>query len=208
MAFQSVLATAECAVKLLLNGVIVTMTHYAAQPVAYDGDDLQAYADAMDEWWFTEMEALLSVDVAYQGVEVRGLELLNDQVREADAFAGQHTNTGEPFPNSVAFCIKRISGLTGRSARGRVYIPGVSVNSNDSNENFVTQGFADAVIAAHNDQVTYLSGTGWTPVIVSRYTNGALRIDQGELLAVTFPIQTWTYTNLRLDSRRDRMPGT
>ena len=202
MAFQSVPATAEAVVQMLQNTVIVSFSMYAKQAVAYDSDLIQDLADATDSWMATELLPFLSNQVSYTMTNVRGLESENDVERSQDAGAGIGGIAAVPLPNNIAFVVKRLSGLTGRSARGRVYVPGIPVTAQSSNENFVGQTFADDILGAFNDFATYLSGTGWTPVIVSRYTAGAKR-----LTGVTFPVVNWEYTDFRLDSRRDRFPG-
>lgn len=201
MAFQSVPATAEAVVQCLQNTAIVSFSMYAKQPVAYDGDLLQDLADATDLWMGTELLPLLCSQFSYTQTNVRGLESLNDLERTADAEAGVGEVATNLLPNNVAWCVKRISGQTGRSARGRVYVPGIASSSLSSNENFLSSAAADPIVAAFNEFQSYLSGTGWVEVIVSRYTGGAKR-----LTGVTFNVQQWSFTDYRVDSRRDRLP--
>ena len=187
---------------MLQNTVIVSFSMYARQAVAYDSDLIADLAEATDLWMGTELLPLLSDNVSYTITNVRGLESENDIERSSSVSAAQGGVAAVPLPNNIAFVVKRLSGLTGRSARGRVYVPGIPTSAQTSNENFVGQTFADNVLAAFNEFQSYLTGTGWTEVIVSRYTAGAKR-----LLGVTFPVVNWEYTDFRLDSRRDRFPG-
>jgi len=46
-----------------------------------------------------------------------------------------------------------------------------------------------------------VAAEGVTPVIVSRYNAGAPRVT-----GVTYPIADWTYTDLRVDTMRGRLP--
>lgn len=201
MAFQPVLATAEAVVQCLQNTAIVTFSMYAKQAVAYDGDNLQELADATDLWMGTELLPLLCSQFSYTQTNVRGLEQENDLERSADTSTGAGGVATNLLPNNVAWVVKRLSGLTGRSARGRVYVPGIPSSYLSSNENFLSQTPADDILAAFNEFQSYLDGTGWTEVIVSRYTGGSKR-----LIGVTFPVENWAYTDFRVDSRRDRLP--
>lgn len=202
MAFQSVPDTAEAIVSYTLNGVTLSNSYYFGHPAGYDGNDLQNLADALDDWVVTEMLPLVLTSAVYNQVEVRGLENENDLVRIANAGAGAGSLNETPLPVNVAFCLKRLSGLTGRSARGRVYVGGIGAASLQSNENFISSTRADQFLDAHNAQFAYVTPYAWTAVVVSRYHNGAKRsVGEVETLLV------WEYTDLRLDTRRDRLPG-
>lgn len=201
MAFQTVPNTLEAVVQLLINSGEVTMTFYARYPGAYGQAEADALAEQMDLWADTELKPALSSSATYVGVLVRGLELLND------VFAFNNTNTGvgdvvsAPLPNNVAKAVARRSGLTGRSARGRVYFP-LYLAALDANENFITAVTAADLVARLEEVSTYMAVAGGTEVIVSRYTAGAPR-----LFGVTFGVQDYAVTSLRVDSRRDRLPG-
>lgn len=202
MAFQSVPATAEAVIRGVQNSRILTMTHYAKVAVAYDEEDLQAYADAMDEWFSTDMLPLLSTEYVYESTVVRGLEQENDLTAIADAGAGAGEKAGSSYPANCAVVLKRLSGFTGRSARGRVYLAGISQADKASDENFVNGAAVQAWVDAHNNITAYLGSTVWNQVIVSRYSGGSKRF-QG----VTFAITAWDFTDARIDSRRDRLPN-
>lgn len=202
MAFQSVPATAEAVVQYIVNGLLVTNTFYFKQPVAYDLDALEELAAAVDEWVGTEWLPVFIDGLTYSQTVVRGLESENDFEVNDDTSAGTGTITGSnPSPNNVTFAVKRLSGLTGRSARGRIYVPTIGTGQFQAVKNFIPQALADDWVNALSDQISYTGSLGWSPVIVSRYTGGSPR-----LFGVTFPITQWAYTDLRTDSRRDRLP--
>lgn len=203
MAFQSVLHTAEAVTRFSLNGVILTNTHYFEHPGGYDSDDIINLAGDVDEWVGAEWIPLMLTSTNYLSTVVRGLELENDDTAEADASAQAGTNSKVPLPNNVSFALKRSSSLTGRSARGRIYVTGIGQGDLAADENFLATAVAEAFRDALETIPSYVSGNGWTPVIVSRYSGGVKRV-----LGVTFPLVAWSFTDTRIDTRRDRLPAT
>lgn len=201
MAFQSVPATAEAVVRCIWSSVLVTMTFYASVAVAYDQQAIDDLAEAIDDWMSTDMLPELTDQLSYLSTEVRGLEQEVDFVASNSTGAGIGTGSSTTLPNNVAFAMKRLSGFSGRNARGRVYIPGLSAAFLQGDENYLLQTKADALKFALNNQLAYLTLAGWFPVIVSRYNEGEKR-----LFGVTFAVDEWDYTDLRLDTRRDRLP--
>lgn len=202
MAFQSVPNTAEVVIEFLLNSVAFTNTFYAELPGPYDVTDLENLAAAMDLWVDTYLLPELGADTTYVRTTVRGLENIVDlEVINA-------TNSGvggvavQALPVNLAFCVKRETGLTGRSARGRVYLAGFGLTYLSANENFWDATDMVDVINALNEIDDVMLGVGWTEVVVSRYSNGAKRTT-----GVTFPVTTYVAVDYRVDSRRDRLPG-
>ncbi len=202
MAFQQVPDTAEAVVQYLCNSVLFTNTYYFSFVGAYLLADLQDLAEAIDLWAGTEMRPLVAVSTSYVQTHVRGLDAANDLEAVNSNSAGVGAGGTTPLPLNVAWALKRISGKTGRSARGRVYIGGLATSALATDENYLLTTWAENLQNAHNDMTGYLSELAWYPVIVSRYSNGATRIP-----AITFPIESWEYTDTRLDSRRDRLPS-
>jgi hypothetical protein len=106
------------------------------------------------------------------------------------------------MPLNVTLAIKRISGLTGRSARGRIFWSVIPISGMQLDRNYVTQAWRDDAVAACNGLSVLGIGAGWLPVIVSRFSGGAKRPT-----GVTFPLTAYTTTDLRVDSQRNRLPG-
>lgn len=202
MAFQSVPDTAEVVIQYLMNSVLFTNTYYFTYTGVYMLEDLQQLADDMDQWAGNEMRPLLATACDYVQAHVRGLDAMNDLEAINSDSAGPGANGSNQLPINVSWALKRLSGNTGRSARGRVYLAGFSVGDLQTNENFISTTSAEGFQNAHNDQATYLTDSAWAPVIVSRYSAGSLRT-----FGITFNLENWEYTDLRLDTRRDRLPS-
>lgn len=203
MAFQKVVDTAEIDVIYTLNGAIVQNVFYAKLVGGYGLADLQAVADIIDLRiagnWLNDQPP----EAIYVRTEVRGLAVENDLVAEQNLSAGPGIHTGAALPNQVTFSVKKTSGLTGRSARGRSYWIGIPTNETQaSNENFLNSAYAALVvenIKAIREGIAVV--TPWQPVLVSRFSGGVKR-DEGE----TFPWVGETNVDLRVDTNRGRLP--
>ncbi len=203
MAFQSVPNTAEVDMIYTLNGVTVQNVFYAEHPGGYSEANLQALANAVDLAWPATFQPDQNAEVSYVKTEVRGLENQNDFVVESVVSAGVGTKVGVALPNNVTFAIKKTSGKTGRSARGRSYWIGVPKDELEaSDENLIKSAYAAQIVADIDFIRSTIDGEGtWEAVLVSRFTNGAARTT-GE----TFPWIGTTNVDLRVDTMRSRLP--
>lgn len=200
MAFQSVPQTAEAVVRYTNNGVISSLTFYGLYPTAYDQTAIDDLAAAVDGWAGTDLRSILAQETAYTTTSVRGLENAVDFFSVNATGAGIGSTTGEQLPGLVAFAVKRITGLAGRSARGRVFLP-VPQNDLGSDENQVAGARVTAYVAALNVLRADMLLAGWTEVVVSRYTLGAARP-----VGVTYPVTNYLATDTFIDTQRRRAP--
>lgn len=203
MAFQPVLDTAQIEHIFTLHGVAVQNVHYAEIPGGYALANLQALADAIDAAFATTFTLDMPSEVSYIRTDVRGLAVENDLVATQNAGAGTGTHAGVALPSNVTFALKKSSGLTGRSARGRTFWIGVPDNvATGSGENFVTSAWADAAEADIDFLRAAINGVaGWNAVLVSRFQNKVKRA-----AGKTFPWLSTSYIDQRLDTQRSRLP--
>ena len=175
MAFQSVGNSADIIITYQQNSVQVQNVLQAFLATEYSLADLQLLANAVDlavgNFWLP----LQTLDCSYIRTTVRGLEFENDQEATQDFSAGPGENINPGWPNQVTFAVKKQSGFTGRSARGRVYWIGLHRLQLQVDENKLNIVDADAVEAAVDSMRTAITGTIWQAVIVSRFTGGVQR---------------------------------
>jgi len=204
MVFQSVPETAEINHIFSLNAQIVQNTHYAKRPGGYGLADLQNLADAIDPLFLITFVTDCPPEAIYLRTEVRGLEFENDQVATAFAGTGAGTDASPALPNNVTFAIKKLSGLTGRSARGRVFWIGIPRNKTSLvNENLLDATYAGLIVEDIDFVRSTIEGlAGWDAVLVSRVTGGFARP-----FGVTFPWLTTSNTDLIVDTHRGRLPS-
>lgn len=201
MAFQRVPDTAEVIVEFLLNSRPIVNTFYAERVGGYVLADLVSLASVVDLAVGTHFLPQQSDNGSYVKTLVRGLDLENDLVAEDNDNAGAGGVASEAQPANVTLAVKRASGFTGRSARGRIFWCMMPRNGLTADENFVSAAYAAAVTAATNEIALAINGAGWVAVIVSRFSNGVKRTE-----GVTFDWVTTSITDNRVDSRRDRLP--
>jgi len=201
MAFQRVPETAEAVLSIGSQGIIMTNTFYFRKTGGYGQVDIDDLAAAVDGWVGAHYRARLSAEATYFGTNVRGLDQVNDLTAVNTTSAGIGGVVGEILPLNVSFAIKRLSGLTGRSARGRIFVPGIPTSQLDANENFVLATYADGNVDALNELKIDAALAGWQEVIVSRFENNVKRP-----LGVLFVVVNYAYTDLIVDTQRGRLP--
>lgn len=201
MAFQRVPETARAEVIYLQNSRYIENNFHARKEGGYSDSDLSILAAAVDAAVSTNWLPNQNDEVYYTKTVVTGLDAEEDTVVEDNSGAGPGALTAtDDLPPSITKAITLRSGLTGRSARGRVYWIGASIGSL-AGDNSLWQLTAVTTWVNNVDLVRVaIAAVGWLPVIVSRYHDGVKR-DEG----VTFE---WTSTGsyeLYVNTRRDRL---
>ena len=177
MAFQPVVNAAEINVIYTLNAEIVQNVFYGLFGGAYTQANLQSLADDVGTTVGNQWLPLQPPEAIFLRTEVRGLTIENDFFASSLLGAGTGADIVEAYPNNVTFSVKKLSGFTGRSARGRCYWIGIPQDKTSApDENHLTDAYRDAVVAAV-DQVRLKIDTvfNWDAVLVSRIANGVPR---------------------------------
>jgi len=204
MAFQKVVDCVEIDMIYTYNSVPAQNVFYARLVGGYSQAQIQTLADAVDGAWAATFPGDQPVEVSYVRTEVRGLAVPNDITAQSVVSAGPGTHTGNALPSQVTFSIKKTSGLTGRSARGRTYWIGIPDNELEgADENFVKAAYAAQMVADIDFIRSTIEGTGaWEAVLVSRWFENVKR-SEGEV----FPWTGTTNVDLRVDTNRSRLPS-
>jgi len=170
----------------------------ATQPTE---SDLQSLVDAVASAVVSDWIPLLPTSWTGVAVYAKGLtEQFDVQAVNLNIAGDPGTQGSAAHPGNVTIAIKRVSGLTGRSTRGRIFWQGIPLDAVTGNN--ISTGYAldivDAVEVADANAVALT----WTPVIVSRQQGGVTPTN-----AVTYPIATWQIDDSALDSQRRRLRG-
>lgn len=200
MAFQSVPQTAEIVIRYEANQVTSNNVLQAKLTGGYNLTDLEALADAVDAAVVSDWLALQTQDTDYISTTVRGLEFINDKETVNNDGTGAGTVTVSGLPGNVTFSVKKSSGLTGRSARGRLYWIGIPENKLAPNENQLDSTYAGQVEDAVDAMRAAISATDWEAVIVSRFLDGVARTT-----GATFAWIASVAVNENIDSQRRRL---
>jgi hypothetical protein len=200
MAFQAVPDVIEASTHFIAGGIPMVNTYYAERSGGYIQSDLDQLANTIDIVIFDEFLPLLSVNVEYLRTQCRGLASATDLYAEDSAGTGFGAVIGDMLAPHTTLAIKKTSAFTGRSARGRIYWPGITASQGNGGQNvFVSGAFAAAAVAAVDEIRQGIIGLGMVPVIVSRFTGGAPRT-----VGVTFEWIATSVTNTAVDSQRRR----
>lgn len=115
--------------------------------------------------------------------------------------------TGDYMPNNVTYTISLKTGLTGRSFRGRNYVPGLP--KGDADGNTIQSDLRTGLLAFYNLLITNAAAFGNPMVVVSRYS-GVDPVTGKPIPRVTglsTPVTTAATFDQTLDSQRRRLPG-
>lgn len=163
---------------------------------------LNTVAAVFFNWWNVTQKLNINTATSLQAIEVTDVSSPSDDgiVYTTDLpMAG--TLGGDPMPNNVTVAVKKATGFTGRSRRGRTYIAGLSESSLASGRQSITStaqsAFQDS-FALLRDQ---LLAAGFTWVVNSLVTGGAPRTE-GLNTAITD-----IFVDVVLDAMRRRLPG-
>lgn len=203
MAFQAVPDTAEIDIIYTQHGETMQNVFYAELPGGYTLTDLAALAAGIDSQVQGTWKSQQVIEAVYQRTEVRGLAVENDLIATNNVNAGVGILSGGALPNNVTLVVKKESGLTGRSARGRCYWMGCAqglLKTTDENEFQTT--YVAAIVASVDSMRTQIASVGlWQPVLVSRFSGGVARTT-----GVTFPWVNSVAVNEVVDTQRGRLP--
>lgn len=213
--FQPVLGAAEVVLRFTQSDgseAVNTFGVQHASTLAWTAADLSDMCTAFRTWY----EAGDGASHTYRSrvsqlcilAEITARDLTVDGSTFASltvADAGQ--DTGVELPYGVSFALKSLSGLTGRSNRGRTYLVGLTENSQASaNKNQALAAaltdWVDAFNALPATVAAYGGSVAAHQCIISRYHAG-VRLVTG----TTVPVTSYSYTDTDLDYQRGRAPG-
>lgn len=170
------------------------------QPAGYTLATIQALAQIVDNWVATSWLGQLPNAVSYRETFVRGQSMEEDVQDVRNDGAGPGLINSPILPNEVSFAVKFETGLTGRSARGRLYVTGLT--EGEVTGNLLSVVRANAMVDSLNTLFATAQASNWTPVVVQRINNGAV-LPAG----IPRPIVDVGFTDLIVDSQRGRKPS-
>jgi hypothetical protein len=200
MAFIPVPDTAKVAVNCTQDGQDLVSVFHFSKPGGYTtAAELTTLADNVAAAWGDHM-----VDIWADGVQGRSVTAVDLSVEGGAgvevSFTDLASNDFPGMPTNVTIAVKWITGLTGRSNRGRTYHIGLRAAHIDGNQlTTIAAGEIEATWNAIFDQLTL----GGDPMVVaSLYHDNAPRVT-----GVTTPIVGAVLADINLDSQRRRLTG-
>lgn len=200
MAFQPAPGCIEVQIRWTFLSNVLGQSRFIVLSPDYDQTQMDAVTSIVDDWVHEELKPILSAGVTYRETYAKGLEDLID-LQSSDA-----TNTGvggvsggiNPNNNTVAMALR--TGFTGRSARGRLYIPPTPV-SQMSVANVLNSATATAWLVAMGVLDGLLLAQGAFVGVLQRVSEG-VPLEFAVLRTVT----EYAFTDLFMDSQRRRLP--
>lgn len=200
MTFVPTADTAEVVVKGLVNSQEMRNIYHVDFGTAVTEALLTAVAELFAGWASDAFADNLSDDASIYEVEARDASTefgMSESSTTTLPHAGEIAT--DASPNNVAICVTWLTGLTGRSYRGRTYLGGLPY---DDFVNSIINGTRLASILVDMIHlVDLVNAEGWDLVVNSLQTGGAPRAN-----GLNTPITTAAANNYP-DSQRRRLPG-
>jgi len=200
MAFIPVANTVQLEYLQRQDGQAVeNVVHYRLVAGVPSVADMTALCAAAVTWWNAQLKPLCASNVSLVTVKATSLQTQTSPVVEyVTGLPISGTAGGTALPNNVTVVTRLNTDLRGRSYRGRVYHVGLT--SSLVNGNTVSSSTRTSLAAAWNAALTLSTAPVWTLVVVSRFADGAPRVN-GVRTDVT-----GVSVNPTIDSQRRRLP--
>lgn len=158
-------------------------------------------AEQVNGWWVTEVLPFLAPEWVMNVTYARSLETeaapeYIDATNQGDTSA----QTSPGLPGNVCFTVKFLTGLTGRSYRGRNYISGLPENTVTGNA--IVGSSANQLRDGYAALLTIQEDFDWVWVVLSRQQDGVILPN-----ALGANVISVSYTDLFVDSQRRRLAG-
>lgn len=156
-------------------------------------------AEVFKEWWDVELQTLVSSKVTLTSIKVTSLQTATALgIEYVDGLPLAALGSPNALPNNATVAVKWITGVRGRSFRGRTYHIGLStLQVSESSLNEVSQ---NALQTAYRELITLANDADMPLVVASKIENGQFR-EVGEITFITD-----CSINRTLDSQRRRLP--
>lgn len=199
MAFQPAPDTAEAVMNYEAAGVPIVNVMNFEKVGGYDQVAIDLLAAVVDAAIDAYLIPLINSGVTYLFTHVRGLASAIDLEADDATSTQPGSAAGGALPSQQSYAVKLGTGFTGRSARGRIYMPPTS----DANQNGVRQvstTYSDNAVDAIADLIEDCATAGWNAVVLSRQSGGVLLPT-----AVGRVITDVIGANLNIDTQRRRV---
>lgn len=181
-------------------GQKVMNVFYWKKTSPWTAEDCASFATEVKTAWEAEVQPNMPAGVTLLTIEVVGQD---EESGPGSELSVNEAGAGSAVlvPLNVTFTIKFITGLTGRSFRGRMYYIGIV--EGDLNGNDILTASANTYLDNYRAFFAAIeSATSFTHVVVSYCNDGAWRAS-----AVVTPVTGYVYTDTHFDSQRRRLTG-
>jgi len=201
MAFIPTLNTVKVCLRYSTNGEVACNIYnvdVGAEPTVAI---MTTVAQVFKLWFDTHLAPITHSGTSLQAIEVTDISSESDDgIIYTTGLPSPGTSSGDPLPNNVTVATKLLSGLTGRSRRGRKFFVGMSDNNITADRQHISGAMQTALQTAFTELLDAITAESWTWVVTSLVSGGVPRVAglNTAIIAVA--------TNLVLDSMRRRLP--
>jgi hypothetical protein len=207
MPFIPALNTARVSVIQTWHNQQVQNVYHVQRGGAWDLAALNTLAEVFIDWMNEDLAPILSTDIQFQSIIAR--DLTTEEAAGVEVafppLSGGDVAVGGSVPGNVTVAVKHVTGLTGRSRRGRSFLAGMPNGALVGNT--INEGLQDAIQAAFTELLGDVTAAGFEWVVASFYhgTNpdGS---PTPRATAVMTPVTSVT-VDPNLDSQRRRLNG-
>lgn len=181
---------------------IAVCVHFVSKTsaAAVNAADLTAAITDFDTWR-TAIRPIQASYTSIAGIRATDWSVPNGLTQfTAPSATPAGSNLSNPMPLNVAICASHYSGLTGRSRRGRNYMPGLGEDCVAVGD-IIATARATTIMNAYAALRTNLLASNLVQIVASFHANGAPRVT-GLGTAVSF-----TAVDQYSDSQRRRLAG-
>lgn len=208
MPFVPVTNTVGVEVRMLLDAQKIENTLYFEKAGAWSAGDLVTLGNSFLTWWTAFYAVGVSSALTLSEIFIRDLTTVFGIVQTTPAPTPHPTGdrSAASLPNNVAITVSFRSGLSGRFARGRNYVSGLSEDSVVLNT--VDASVIADIQAGYEALQDVASDNSSTWVVVSRFSGvDGDGVPIPRVAGVTTPITAVIIVDPIIDSQRRRLPG-
>jgi len=193
--------TAKVCLRMRKAGQLVCNVFHVHSDTAIDPTVLNTIGATFATWATNYYMNHLSSDLTLEAIEVTDLTTTGGMgIVYTTGLPVTGGDTSGALPNNVAIAVKLASGLTGRSQRGRTFVPGIAAGALTADRQSINSTLQGLLIAAFEQLISDLIDAGVRLVVTSYFSGGAPRVTP-QNTEITNPL-----VNTVLDSQRKRLP--
>jgi len=201
MAFIPTLNTVKVCLKYDTNGELACNVYnvdVGAEPTV---PVMTTVAEVFKLWFTTYLAPITHIATSLEAIEVTDISSASDDgIIYTTGLPIAGTSSGDPLPNNVTVATKLLSGLTGRSRRGRKFFVGMSDNNITADRQHISGAMQTALQTAFTELLNAITAESWTWVVTSLISGGVPRTEGLNTAIISVA------TNAVLDSMRRRLP--
>jgi len=182
------------------NELCENVFHVQLQAPPVELLDLETLGTSLQTWWEDNLMGGMSDNCTLREIYMETYGGSEGSIAHTQPVALDGTHTAESLPNNVALSISFRTQFIGRSRRGRIYTPGMTIDHSEGT--YATDAYVEILVDAYSVLMTVLEGIGWKLVVASFISNGNPRVS-----ALQSVVTSIVAVDKVLDSQKRRLPG-